>query len=256
VIFLNSCYYKDIQFKNFIKYEVKIKFLTLLILCSSLHLFAQNMHYPELEVTPRASERIRLEIKNEKTQALTSSLPMMISGLMTFTAGVISSSSLNDDKPEGDKAPMIAMGVGALWLGIGAWSAFKYRPYGQFFKKLRKMPYKSKRQKLTSERIAEEELNQLARMGRNIRWFSVATNMLASGFLLENIEGESDAQIVGGISILTSLLPLFFSSHWERIACEQKKYKKKIYAPIAMTPIFKKTVNGDYASGLSLAYKF
>lgn len=233
-----------------------MKYLSFLFTFFCFSIYAQDMHYPELDVTPRASERVAIEVLNESSKALDSNLSIMLSGLMSFSAGALSTGSIKGDKAEGDKAPGIAMGIGAFWLGVGAWSTMRYRPYKTMSNNIKKLNYKTKREQLITERLAEEEINQLAKVGRNIRWFSAFTNLFASAYLLENIEGESDAQVTAGLSTLVSLLPLIFNYHWEDVAYEQRKYKKKIYAPLTMAPLLKQTYNGEFASGLSLAYHF
>lgn len=233
-----------------------MKFLITLLNFTVITGFAQEMHYPELEVTPRATERIKIEAKREAGDAWISNIPVQLSGLMTFAAGAMSTNSIKDDKPEGDMAPTVAMGVGALWLGASVWATTSYRPYLNTYKKIKKFPYKSNRQKLVAERMAEEELKRLARLGRNIRYLSVLTNLAASGYLLENVEGESDAQMVAGFSALAAITPLFFKYSWERINCEQNKYKKKIYSSVVMSPLIKRAKNGSFSSGISLALQF
>lgn len=214
------------------------------------------MSYPELNVSPRATERIRLEIKPEASKAWTSHLAIQVSGVTTLLAAAMSSSSLRDDRPEANMAPTVGLAVGALWVGATAWAAMKYRPYRKASNRLRRFPYKTKRQKLIAERMAEEEINSLARFGRNMRWFSVLSNAAASGILLSGVEGDSDAQTFASISALVALTPLFFKSHWEQVADEQEKYKKKIYAPIAMMPLLHRNNLGGWDSGLALSYQF
>lgn len=233
-----------------------MKLFTIFLGFFSLCTFAQSLHYPELEVTPRATERVKIETQNESSDAWTSNLPIQVSAVATFVAGAMSAGSIDDDKEDGKLAPTLAIGVGALWIGATTWAAMKYRPYKQAYADLKKYPYKSEREKLIAERMAEEELDSLARLGRNMRYLSVATNLAASAFMLENVEQESDAKFAAGISALLSLTPLFFKYSWEKIACDQKKYKKKIYSPITMAPMIRRTSDGNFTSGLSLAYQF
>lgn len=217
---------------------------------------ADEMSYPELNVTPRASERIKIELREEEENAWSNHLPVQVSALMTLTAGAMSSSSLKDGKDQASLASNIAMGTGALWLGLSFWAAKNYRPYKSAFAKLKKYNYKTDRQKLIVERMAEEEINRVARVGRNLRWFSVVSNLVVSANLSENVKNDSDAKIATSLSALASLLPLFFEYHSESVSAEQKKYKKKIYAPISMFPTLHKTSNGTYATGLALNYSF
>lgn len=234
-----------------------MKYLSVLILVFiSINSFSQELSYPELNVTPRASERIKIELRDEAGRAWTSHLSVQLASIATLISGGMSSSSISDSKEDGDMAPAIAMGVGAAWLGATTWAALSYRPYRRFYSRIRKMPYKTKRQKLTVERLSEEKINSLKKMGKRIRWFAAISNLAASGFLIDNVESDSDAQISASFSALMALGPIFFNYHWEDVANEQEKYKKKIFSPVAMLPIFKNPISGKTASGVSLLYTF
>ncbi len=232
-----------------------IALFTVLMTISSVS-FAQELLYPELNVTPRASERIKLEIRDEAGSAWSSHMAIQASGLMTLAAGAMAGSEIREEKVDGDIAPTIAMGIGALWLGATAWAAASYRPYRRRYNRLRRMPYKTKRQKLTVERLAEEEINALALVGKRLRWFSAFTNLAASAFLIDNVNGKTDAYIAANFAALMSLSPLFIKYHWETVAEEQKKYKKKIFSPVAIVPIFKNPITGKSSSGVSLVFSF
>jgi hypothetical protein len=231
--------------------------IVLLMLISSV-CFAQELKYPELNVTPRATARIKIEMKQEAGKAWSQHMAVSLSSISTLVAGAMSGSSIQEEKKEdgGDMAPTIAMAVGGAWLGATAWAAMAYRPYRKAYSRFKKMPYKTKREKLTVERLAEEELSQLRTLGKRIRWFSAVTNLAASGYLMGNLESESDAQIAAGFSALLALGPIFFKYHWEDVANEQDKYKKKIFSPVAMMPIMKNPFSNDRASGVSLLYTF
>lgn len=225
------------------------------ILLLNCKTFAQELMYPELNVTPRASDRIKLEVREESGKAWSSHMPVMFSALSTLTAGALGASEVN---PESDlsSAPALAMGVGTLWLGATAWAAMKYRPYRSAYAKLKKLPRKTMRQKLTLERLAEEEINSLRSLGKRVRWFSVATNVIASGLVAGNSIEESNGQIAGSLAAAVAFAPLIFNYHWESVANEQEKYKKKIFRPVALLPVTHDPFNGKRSFGLNLAMTF
>jgi len=237
-----------------------MKLLTILLVFFSSTSFAQQMEYPELNVTPRAKDRIRLEIKDEAGNAWANQLPIQLAALTTLTAATMVSSEVDTTtSPDADLIPAFAMGVGALWIGYSAWAAAAYRPYRSFFvNKIRRMPYRTLREKLTVERLAEEELNSLASSGARIRYFAAATNLATSIFLLDVVKDNTDAKKAAELSILTSLTPLFFPFHWEKVAKEQEKYKKKIFSPVAMTPIMHNPFSKKFeaATGLAMSFRF
>jgi hypothetical protein len=234
-----------------------MKIIILALSLINLNAYSQDLSYPELNVVPKASERIKLEIREEAGSAWTSNLAVQLSALSTLTAGAMAGSSIDIEKDEDEISPKIGIAVGGAWLGATAWAAMSYRPYKAAFKKLRKMPYKTKRQKLIVERLAEEELNSLRTLGKRIRWYSAVTNLAASVYLLDSVKDKSDAKMAASVSALLALGPIFFKYNWEDIASEQEKYKKKIYTPVAVTPIFNSPFNvSKSAAGLNLLYTF
>lgn len=233
-----------------------MKILTLLLVLHSMLSYSEELRYPELNVTPRAKARIKLELREEAGTAWSSHLMVQLSSILTLTSGIMSTSSLDSTKPKNEMAPTIAIGIGSAWLAATAWTAMNYRPYRDFYSKIKKMPYKTKRHKLTAERLAEERINSLRSIGKKVRWASVISNFAASANLLENVKDESDAQAAASFSVLLSIAPLFFTYHWEDVAKEQERYKKKIFAPVAMFPLLKNPFNQERTSGISLLYRF
>lgn len=228
---------------------------------------AQDLSYPELHVTPRASARIKLELKNEASNTLKSFMPMQVSAISTFAAGYMLQGKVDDHATDGETvddgkkaAPAVAMGLSAAWIGATTWAAMKYRPYMAAYKKLKKMPKKTKRQKLTLERLAEEELNELRAVGKRLKWISVVVNLGLNGMLMDANKAETDdqkgANFTAALGAAFAFAPLFFETRWETVADEQEKYKKKIYAPVAMTPILMDPTNTYAATGASLLWKF
>ena len=161
-----------------------MKSLALLLSFICFNSFAQDLMYPELQVTPRATKRIRLEMRGEAGNAWTSNLPVQLSALATLAAGMSSGTDIDIEKDESKISQMVAIGVGATWLAATTWAASAYRPYRSMSRKLKKLRYKSKRDKLTAERLAEEEINSLRRIGKRIRWYSTFSNLGASMFLM------------------------------------------------------------------------
>ena len=138
-----------------------IKIYLVFVLVFSTQAFAQDLSYPELNVTPRASKRVSYEAKLESGGIWLEYAPIQLSSLMLLGAGSMSSGNVKNEKDEQEAAPGVAIAVGAVWLGATTWALSSYRPYRAALKRLAKLPYKSKRDKLTRERLAEEELNNL-----------------------------------------------------------------------------------------------
>ena len=219
--------------------------------------FAQDLPYPELNVTPRASDRISLEAKRESEFAWSQLMAIQISSLGTMIAGGMGVSVVTDEaKDRGeDIAPTVALGVGGLWLGASVWTAMSHRPYRQAYYLLKKLPKKSKRDQLTLERLAEEEINSLRRVAKRARWLSAVSNLAANAFVMGAVESESGAQVAAGTSALLSIASIFFPLRWETVADEQEKYKKRIFSPVALIPASFSSGRETY-SGLSLHLTF
>jgi hypothetical protein len=232
------------------------------------NVYAQDLMYPELQVTPRASDRIGLERKYEADNAWTAHLPVQVSALSTLVAGVmIQGADLDPDLTGDDKtdaedaqkyAGLLGIGVGAAWLGITYWASSQYRPYAKAYKEVKRIKGKSKRAQLTRERLAEEELNRLRTLGKRIRWISAISNFAASSYM-GSVDVDPEArmpQLVANLSAAVSLLPLFLPYRWEHVADEQESYKKKIYGPVSYAPIMMDPFVGTRASGMSLQFTF
>ena len=205
------------------------KMLMLGLLLSS-YVFAQDYSYPELAVSPRASERLRIE-ESENSSWLIHA-PLQISALTTLAAGVNSSSLKNgrDDK----SAFTAATAIGAGWFGVSLWMQLYYRPYYLGLNSIKRIPNKTPREQLIYERLAEEHINNAASLARKIKWLSFTTNLLTNLWVQGSSEAGSTGKNLGIIGAVAAFGPLLFPYRWESVAEEQKSYKKKIFGPITM----------------------
>ncbi|MBX7231394.1 MAG: hypothetical protein K1X29_04840 [Bdellovibrionales bacterium] len=197
----------------------------------------KSLHYPELEVTPRASERLRIEAEREKKGLEPWKVHWAIeaSALSTLVAGVTAY-----DRPEGTEqsrrdnnkwASQAAIGVGLGWLAITSYAALNYRPYKRGYLEYMSRPKQTLREQLITERMAEEALETPAQFGRVMQWLSVATNLGASTYIVSTSAREG--RIMGFISGIVSFSPLLFPSRWQVVEGQHQIYKKKIYGPVA-----------------------
>ncbi len=199
---------------------------------SSEHAF----EYPELLVTPLASDRVTEEANIEKSQKFTNHLPVQISALTTALAGVMAANAAGDIDKETkrDSAKYSALGaelVGFGWLGFTAVMSFTSSPYSSANTALKKMPAKSKREQLARERQAEEELEHTASTYNKIKWLSIASNFVVAGA----VAGTSEDQMVkttAGFAGLAAFAPLLFPYRAETIWDQHQDYKKRIYGPL------------------------
>ncbi|MBI2520709.1 MAG: hypothetical protein HYV97_09835 [Bdellovibrio sp.] len=211
------------------------------LLFASMGVFSQDRaDYPELLVTPRASERLKIESESEGRKPWNFQWAITVSAMTTLVAGLMQEEDPSKD-PEGNSGKAGIL-IGGGWLAVNAFMVYGVRGYKSAYQKVSPMPASSTRDALTRERLAEEEINRLGRLARTMKWLSFATNGLASIQLLSNAKADTTSEVVDMLAIGASLFPLLFTSHWEDVAHEQQQYKKKIFGPVASSMLLPVTV--------------
>ena len=235
------------------------KFIAICIFCSSTTGIAQesslfsNLDYPELQVAPRATERLAQLAALEEDQGLLLHWTMIASGLSTFTAGAMHSGKFKENisdtqKQESRYASTTAMGIGAGWVAVGGFFTYKKWASNRL-NDIKKIPGKDKRAELGRERMAEESLAMASDTLGTLKYLSVATNFLASAYVAEHTPDNN--RVYPAIAIAASLLPLFFPNQYETAWEKQQEYKKKIYAPFVSWNLDK-----DLQPQLSLTWNY
>lgn len=228
----------------------------LLALVFSSHVFAQQ-NYPELMVSPLASERLKREAVYENKNKITPHLPIQISGIATLAAGISAHSDLDKDKDEEGVGPKIAMVVGGSWVLATLWMQASYRPYLKGYNEVKKMPYATAKNQLAAERRAEEHIDETARFYRKLKWLSFGSNLLASGYALDSAKKDSTGQAISIVGVAASFLPLLFPYHAEQVSEDQRNYKKKVFGPITFgNGLLTDPVRGKPVLGLTAALVF
>jgi len=192
--------------------------------------------YPELQVVPRASERLRLEAKAERGSWFYMHWPVQLSGLATLYVGMTAKSQRKDDlsaseKDDAQTVAMVTQAVGASWLIGGLVLGFQH-PYssGMRYITSKKPPGKDDRSMLLRERLAEEALERPARVMRVLEYVSVITNFTAT--TLNGLYAKEEGWITVGVGAVLAFLPLMFTDHSIQVYDKHIEYKKKIYAPL------------------------
>jgi hypothetical protein len=205
--------------------------LLIAVICISTTAHAQNYQYPELAVSPRASERLKIEYKTDTSRWATN-LPVQLSAISTLAAG-LSSSSIKEDKKD-KSAYTTATAIGAAWLGVSLWVQYYYNPYYNGLKRIQKIPNKTPREQLIYERLAEETIHEAASLAKKIKWLSFTTNLGANVWVFSDSKTGSTGKNMAIVGIVSSFAPLLFPYKWESVSEDQKNYKKKIFGPISM----------------------
>lgn len=232
---------------------------------------AGELDYPELNVTPRASDRLQIEADKENAKTWLNLVPIQFSSLVTLSTGLAftekpqdgntnqSGSASTANAPTPSYAKTVGLAVGGAWLAVTLALDMWYRPYESGFHDVNPMPRRTQREQLTRERFAETTIEEAATMGRRLMWAATATNLFASIYMLANAEKGSTGVALAAAAIPAALAPLVFQTHWQAVAAQQREYKKRIYGPISslsVQPSILSDTNGSLAPGMVLSLRF
>jgi len=232
--------------------------VTLVVSSSFLHnsVLAAEFEYPELMVTPKASERLEMEAKNEAAHRWSAHIPIQVSALTTFAAGIIQFGGKDPSKDPDGRSPLAGTIIGGGWLATTLLLSAYYQPYSNSLNEVRSHNGKSTREQLTKERLSEEALERPAALARRLTWLSFLSNAGAGTYMLINSENNSLAMVADITAMVVSFAPIIFPYRWRTIADEQSRYKKKIYAPVATGIVVPDLNTGKISPGLVLAFSF
>ncbi len=194
----------------------------------------ESMGYPELQVVPRASERLGLEARAEDSTFLFTHWPIELSALTTLYVGMTAKGRWRTDltvkeKKDATTISAATSAVGAGWL-IGAIIVGAQRPYHVGQKAINKYTGKDERSTLLRERLAEEALERPAKTMRMLQTLAVISN--ASVNVATAIHANESGTVMAGIGVLLAFLPWMFEDHNISVYDKHIEYKKKIYAPL------------------------
>lgn len=194
-----------------------------------------KLEYPELQVVPRASQRLKIEAADEDHNWYYAHWPVEVAGLMTLMTG-LQASTLRDgllaqEKTDSAFVSNITKTIGAGWL-IGGVLVGLQQPYRSGMKMIAhtKDSEKGDRAALLRERLAEEALERPAKMMKVITVASSITNCAAS--LLMGYYLTDQGRMVAGASAILAWLPFMFEDHSIEVYEKHLEYKKKIYGPL------------------------
>ncbi len=224
---------------------------------SESHLFS-SLDYPELQVVPRASDRLAMESPLEKDLGLSMFWPFQLSALMTVGTGFMMKGRLKEDATEqerkdADFAANAAVGIGAAWIGL-TYYLLSTEPYGSELSKIKKYKGNDKRTDLLRERIAEEALQKPAELIRTLTWISFATNFGATVNLIDR--STKDNNLYPALGAVAAFLPLIFKNRYIENYEKHLEYKRKIYSPIVSTTFYPDKFTGALTPGLLMTWNF
>lgn len=214
------------------------------------------MYYPELLVSPKATERVTIEAQKEKQNGIIFNLPLQISSTLTFTSGLLMMGDTKEGKDPDKYSSLTGIGIGAGWLIINSYLGYLHRPYIEAKIDLNKIPAKTPEETLMRERLAEEAIRDAGLLAYKLNWFAAITNLGASIYMISNAKEKSKGQLFAGISIVASMLPLIFDHPWYQVYKDQQTYKRKIYGPLTLMPALLSAPDHRLAQGVILHYSF
>ncbi len=197
--------------------------------------FLAGLDYPELQVVPRASERLQMEALDEKNSLVGSYWPIQISAIALMVAGANSSGKYAQENPsdsqksENQFASQMGVLVGAMWLG-GTYYLNHTLSYSKALPEIKKINGKDKKSLLLKERLSEEALERPAKVARTLTNLSISTNFVLALYIASH--SKQTRPSYAGWAMGLAFLPMFIENHivenWEK----HQEYKRKIYAPI------------------------
>ena len=197
--------------------------------------FLKALDYPELQVVPKATERLVIEAKEEKESGWRANWQFWLSGLTTLSVATMSKGQMKEDLTDQNKQDLntvVLAGqvVGAGWLSVGLWMSF-YSPYRDGVNKVQALPRsKDKRSELLRERLAEEAMERPAYWVRKTRWLATITQLATNLALHYYLKPNGQMYALGGAVV--SFIPVFFDHRYIETYDRHQQYKKQIYTPL------------------------
>jgi len=219
----------------------------------------KGLDYPELQVVPRASDRLAMESQNERDYGWVAFWPYQVSSIATLLAGNRLRGNYKEDvvtdqqKKDSDNIGLTAMAVGVGGLGLSVF-LIKSDLYGDSFKRIKAIKAGDKRGELLRERMAEEALEKPAHLINMLTTVSVVMNGVANLAIASQANG--DVRAYAAVGLVASFLPWMFSNryvdNWEK----QLEYKRKIYTPLVGFDWQYHKNTGEFTPQLSANWSF
>lgn len=218
----------------------------------------KSLDYPELQVVPRASERLVLESNLIKEEGILTVYPYLTASLFTTASGLAVAANLRPEISETDKSDAktnsnIAIGVGLGGLAITYWYIYTDH-YGSTVNQIRGLRNKDRRTELLRERLSEETFEKSASLVSKWKWVFSISNFIACAQLTGKSTGNNNAFPTLGMA--TALLPLFITSNFETNYQKQQEYKKRIYTPISWFDYQYNKTDALWNPTFNLAWRF
>lgn len=222
--------------------------------------FLNSLDYPELQVVPRASERLQMDAAMEKDHGYMMFWPFLVSSGTTMAIALMSKGKFKEGK-ENDEAfrkyadfkVNAAAGLSAGWFAL-TYFVSANESYSTALTKVNQIKGKDKKSLLLRERIAEEAMQKPAELVKMLAYASTVTNIIAAAGMIDIV--NSDYNLYAGIAMLAAFMPLIFKNKYQENYEKQMEYKRKIYAPVVYTDVYKANSNSQWTPRLVMQWDF
>lgn len=223
-------------------------------------LFLNSLDYPELQVVPRASERLQMDVYREQDNGWFMFWPFHVASGTTLLAALMHKNRFNPAKENDDSFRSYADFKVNAAVGLSvSWFALTYfisasEPYTTELNKINQIKGKDKKSLLLRERIAEEGMQKPAELIKMLTYLSTVTNLVAAGGLMDIV--NSDYNLYAGIAMLTAFMPMIFKNKYVENYEKQMEYKRKIYTPVVFTDIYRPNLYSSWSPRLVMQWNF
>ena len=205
--------------------------------------FLDSVDYPELQVVPRASERVELEASQEREGgAWFNQWALLLSGASSYLAASNTNSALTNAQTYQTNAVTAGQTMALVTFSAGLYYAIS-QPYTSVNDKMKKQKVTSKRQLLLRERMAEENMERIAKQYRIISTTTLLGSLTVNALL--STYGNTNSAIFCYASMIVQIAGLIFPSSYSTAAEKQNEYKHRIYAPLPISSFEKNPRTGE-----------
>jgi hypothetical protein len=222
--------------------------------------FLNSLDYPELQVVPRASERIQMDAAAESDNGYMMFWPFLASSGTTMVVALMSKNKFKAGQEEdetfrreADFKVNAAAGLSAAWFGL-TYFVSASEPYNSTLQKINTIKGRDKKSMLLRERLAEEAMQKPAELIKMLAYASTITNVVAAAGLMDVV--GNDYNMYASVAILTAFLPLIFKNKYVENYEKQLEYKRKIYAPVVYTDMYKSNAYAAWSPRLVLQWNY
>lgn len=223
--------------------------------------FLNSLDYPELQVVPKASERLQLDGRMEADNGYVSIFwPFHLASGTTMLIALLHKNkfkpnSENDEtyRKNADFKVNAAAGISAAWFGL-TYFVSASQPYSSALKTINQSKGNDKKTLLLRERLAEEAMQKPAELMKMLTYLSTITNFIAVAGMSDMV--NDDYNLYVGLGLLTSFIPMIFKNRYIENYEKHLEYKRKIYAPVVFTDIYKANQYANWSPRLVLQWNF